>query len=91
RMRADRPCVVVLAQRSQFVAQRQQAARFETDDRHAARGQGREGGDEPVEILLERAGRMPLPPYIAGTRATDEADKAEDQTMFAARDGAGAA
>src|SRR4051812_3962265 len=23
-------------------------------------------GDEPVEILLERAGRMPLPPYIAG-------------------------
>jgi hypothetical protein len=31
-------------------------------------------GDEPVELLLERAGRMPLPPYIAGrakpTRAT---------------------
>ena len=22
-------------------------------------------GDEPVELLLERAGRMPLPPYIA--------------------------
>jgi S-adenosylmethionine:tRNA ribosyltransferase-isomerase len=22
-------------------------------------------GDEPVEVLLERAGRMPLPPYIA--------------------------
>ena len=26
-------------------------------------------GDEPVEVLLERAGRMPLPPYIAGKRA----------------------
>ena len=26
-------------------------------------------GDEPVELLLERAGRMPLPPYIAGKRA----------------------
>src|SRR6478609_5766325 len=24
------------------------------------------GGEEPVEVLLERAGRMPLPPYIAG-------------------------
>jgi S-adenosylmethionine:tRNA ribosyltransferase-isomerase len=23
-------------------------------------------GEEPVELLLERAGRMPLPPYIAG-------------------------
>ena len=28
-------------------------------------------GDEPVEVLLERAGRMPLPPYIAsGGRRT---------------------
>src|SRR5690606_22527998 len=25
-------------------------------------------GEEPVEVLLERAGRMPLPPYIAGKR-----------------------
>ena len=48
-------------------------------------------GDEPVEILLERAGRMPLPPYIAGKRAADEADCADYQTMFAARDGAVAA
>jgi len=31
-------------------------------------------GDEPVEILLERAGTMPLPPYIAGKRPTDERD-----------------
>ncbi len=48
-------------------------------------------GDEPVEVLLERAGRMPLPPYIAGKRATDEADRADYQTMFADKDGAVAA
>ncbi|MFM5924612.1 MAG: tRNA preQ1(34) S-adenosylmethionine ribosyltransferase-isomerase QueA [Novosphingobium sp.] len=48
-------------------------------------------GDEPVEILLERAGQMPLPPYIAGKRATDADDRADYQTMFAARDGAVAA
>jgi S-adenosylmethionine:tRNA ribosyltransferase-isomerase len=48
-------------------------------------------GDDPVEVLLERAGRMPLPPYIAGKRPTDEADLADYQTMFAARDGAVAA
>ncbi len=49
------------------------------------------GGEEPVEVLLERAGRMPLPPYIAGKRQTDEADRSDYQTMFAARDGAVAA
>jgi S-adenosylmethionine:tRNA ribosyltransferase-isomerase len=48
-------------------------------------------GAEPVEILLERAGRMPLPPYIAGKRETDEADRSDYQTMFAAREGAVAA
>jgi len=48
-------------------------------------------GDEPVEVLLERAGRMPLPPYIAGKRPTDAADRSDYQTMFAARDGAVAA
>jgi len=48
-------------------------------------------GDEPVEVLLERAGRMPLPPYIAGKRPTDADDQADYQTMFAARDGAVAA
>src|SRR5690606_17128048 len=37
-------------------------------------------GDEPVELLLERAGTMPLPPYIAGKRATDEADRSDYQT-----------
>lgn len=48
-------------------------------------------GDEPVEVLLERAGRMPLPPYIAGKRPFDADDRADYQTMFAARDGAVAA
>ncbi len=48
-------------------------------------------GDEPVEVLLERAGQMPLPPYIAGKRATDAEDKRDYQTMFAAQDGAVAA
>jgi len=49
------------------------------------------GGDEPVEVLLERAGRMPLPPYIAGKRPTDEQDKQDYQTIFAKEDGAVAA
>jgi len=48
-------------------------------------------GEEPVEVLLERAGTMPLPPYIAGKRGTDEQDRSDYQTMFAARDGAVAA
>jgi S-adenosylmethionine:tRNA ribosyltransferase-isomerase len=41
--------------------------------------------------LLERAGQMPLPPYIAGKRAVDEADRSDYQTMLAAKDGAVAA
>ncbi|MBL8657896.1 MAG: tRNA preQ1(34) S-adenosylmethionine ribosyltransferase-isomerase QueA [Altererythrobacter sp.] len=49
------------------------------------------GGEEPVELLLERAGTMPLPPYIAQRRGVDEADRSDYQTMFAARDGAVAA
>jgi S-adenosylmethionine:tRNA ribosyltransferase-isomerase len=48
-------------------------------------------GDEPVEVLLERAGTMPLPPYIAGKRPTDAADRSDYQTMFAREDGAVAA
>lgn len=48
-------------------------------------------GEEPVEILLERAGTMPLPPYIAGKRATDARDRSDYQTMFASKDGAVAA
>jgi S-adenosylmethionine:tRNA ribosyltransferase-isomerase len=49
------------------------------------------GGEEPVERLLERAGHMPLPPYIASRRTPDESDAADYQTMFAARKGAVAA
>ncbi len=48
-------------------------------------------GDEPVELLLERAGEMPLPPYIANKRGTDEADREDYQTMFARESGAVAA
>jgi S-adenosylmethionine:tRNA ribosyltransferase-isomerase len=48
-------------------------------------------GEEPVEVLLERAGRMPLPPYIAGKRGADDADREDYQTMFAREDGAVAA
>ena len=48
-------------------------------------------GEEPVEVLLERAGRMPLPPYIASKRPADEDDRADYQTMFAKREGAVAA
>jgi S-adenosylmethionine:tRNA ribosyltransferase-isomerase len=48
-------------------------------------------GEEPVEVLLERAGQMPLPPYIAGKRPTDAQDRSDYQTMFAREDGAVAA
>ena len=48
-------------------------------------------GDEPVELLLERSGRMPLPPYIAGRRAADARDRDDYQTMFAREEGAVAA
>ena len=48
-------------------------------------------GEEPVELLLERAGRMPLPPYIAGRRAADARDRDDYQTMFARAEGAVAA
>jgi S-adenosylmethionine:tRNA ribosyltransferase-isomerase len=48
-------------------------------------------GDEPIELLLDRAGRMPLPPYIAAKRATDARDAEDYQTMFAAEPGAVAA
>ena len=48
-------------------------------------------GDEPVELLLERAGTMPLPPYIAGKRPTDAQDAQDYQTMFAVKKGAVAA
>jgi S-adenosylmethionine:tRNA ribosyltransferase-isomerase len=48
-------------------------------------------GEEPVEVLLDRAGTMPLPPYIASKRGVDERDLEDYQTMFAREDGAVAA
>ncbi|EAQ30069.1 S-adenosylmethionine:tRNA-ribosyltransferase [Erythrobacter sp. NAP1] len=48
-------------------------------------------GTEPVEVLLDRAGTMPLPPYIAQRRGVDDQDQSDYQTMFAAEDGAVAA
>lgn len=48
-------------------------------------------GDEPLEVLLHRAGTMPLPPYIAGKRPPDERDDQDYQTMFAREEGAVAA
>ncbi len=48
-------------------------------------------GDEPVELLLEKAGRMPLPPYISGRRPADARDRDDYQTMFARAEGAVAA
>jgi S-adenosylmethionine:tRNA ribosyltransferase-isomerase len=48
-------------------------------------------GDEPVEVLVERAGRMPLPPYIASKREADATDREDYQTIFARKEGAVAA
>ncbi|WP_336958419.1 tRNA preQ1(34) S-adenosylmethionine ribosyltransferase-isomerase QueA [Sphingobium aquiterrae] len=48
-------------------------------------------GEAPVELLLERAGRMPLPPYIASKRPVDARDREDYQTLFAKEDGAVAA
>ena len=42
------------------------------------------------QAIAER-GRLPLPPYIAGRRPSDERDATDYQTMFARRDGAVAA
>jgi S-adenosylmethionine:tRNA ribosyltransferase-isomerase len=48
-------------------------------------------GEEPVEVLLDRAGTMPLPPYIAAKRGVDEQDLEDYQTIFAREEGAVAA
>ena len=60
----------------------------------------RDGGDvlfrfdrqgEALDAALERTGRPPLPPYIETRRPTDEADRADYQTLFAEKPGAVAA
>jgi S-adenosylmethionine:tRNA ribosyltransferase-isomerase len=47
--------------------------------------------DGLLEAALERAGAMPLPPYIASRRAPDAQDAADYQTVYAAKDGSVAA
>ncbi|HRQ65661.1 MAG TPA: tRNA preQ1(34) S-adenosylmethionine ribosyltransferase-isomerase QueA [Xanthomonadaceae bacterium] len=49
----------------------------------------RAAGNEPVERMLMRAGRMPLPPYIR--RDTTSSDERRYQTLFAKAPGAVAA
>lgn len=44
-----------------------------------------------LDAAIAAHGIMPLPPYIASKRAEDDQDRADYQTMFAARDGAVAA
>jgi S-adenosylmethionine:tRNA ribosyltransferase-isomerase len=46
--------------------------------------------DEPGEVVLERLGRVPLPPYIRGGNMVDE-DVASYQTVYAEKPGAIAA
>ncbi|MDZ4693311.1 tRNA preQ1(34) S-adenosylmethionine ribosyltransferase-isomerase QueA [Terricaulis sp.] len=44
-----------------------------------------------LDAAIAALGEMPLPPYIAGRRAEDDADRADYQTVYAAKDGAVAA
>jgi S-adenosylmethionine:tRNA ribosyltransferase-isomerase len=44
-----------------------------------------------LDAAIAAAGKMPLPPYIAGRRAEDEQDRSDYQTVYAKRDGAVAA
>lgn len=48
------------------------------------------GGAE-LDEAIKAHGAMPLPPYIEAKRGTEERDKSDYQTVFAARDGAVAA
>ena len=44
-----------------------------------------------LDGALAEVGEMPLPPYIAGKRGTDEKDKSDYQTVYAEKEGAVAA
>lgn len=65
--------------------------------RIAAKGEGGEitlefnKASEQLDIAIVSQGEMPLPPYIAGKRATDERDLKDYQTVYAEKDGAVAA
>ncbi len=61
-------------------------------------GRGEEGeiilvasGGLTVEAIMEKHGGMPLPPYIARARPSDEKDRADYQTIYAKTEGAVAA
>jgi S-adenosylmethionine:tRNA ribosyltransferase-isomerase len=74
-----------------------EGSRILLDDGSVIRVLGREGEfytlrfetSEPLEKLLAKLGRMPLPPYIA--RAADAADEMRYQTVYARKPGAVAA
>lgn len=44
-----------------------------------------------LDAAIAAVGQMPLPPYIAGKRAVEDADRTDYQTVYAAHDGAVAA
>lgn len=48
-------------------------------------------GEAELMAALHAAGEMPLPPYIASKRVTDDQDRHDYQTVFADREGAVAA
>lgn len=48
-------------------------------------------GEPALQAALEQSGTLPLPPYIAGRRAVDAADRSDYQTIFAREAGAVAA
>jgi len=66
------------------------SAVYEGRDGEAARLRFNCSGED-FDRELNAAGAMPLPPYIAGLRAPDEADRDDYQTVWAARPGAVAA
>ncbi len=49
------------------------------------------GAGETVEAVMDKHGAMPLPPYIARSRAADEKDRNDYQTVYAKMEGAVAA
>jgi S-adenosylmethionine:tRNA ribosyltransferase-isomerase len=62
------------------------AAKSEAEIRLAFNADG-----EALDAAIEKAGAMPLPPYIASKRPPDEKDAADYQTMFARETGSVAA
>lgn len=83
--------------RLRFGTGRQACMSGELDADIEARG---EGGEVTLSFALSGSvlddaiaefGHMPLPPYIASKRKTDERDELDYQTVYAARDGAVAA